>query len=147
VPATTNRYLFSSFKNVQPLRISTADRSLIVLLASAITLGIGLLLLYVPASRHPGVLLAGALALMALGLVYPEPAVLIAQAATLGLVLAVLATLLKLVLTRQRQAAVVVRGSASSMASPIQSTESLAPPVAEHSPGSTATLQTSESNS
>ncbi|MEX0938069.1 MAG: hypothetical protein WDZ59_09430 [Pirellulales bacterium] len=147
VPSTTNRYLFSSLKNVQPLRISTADRSLIVLLASAVTLGMGLLLLYVRASRHPGVLLAGALALMALGLVYPEPAMLIAQAATLGLLLAVLATLLKLVLTRQRQAPVVVRGSASSMASPIQSTESLAPPVAEHPPGSTATLQPSESNS
>jgi hypothetical protein len=54
----------------------------------------GLLLIYVPASRHPATLLVLGLVLLAMGLIAPEPTLLLAQAASLGLALTLVAGLL-----------------------------------------------------
>ncbi len=100
VPTATNRYVFTSFGVPTELRVVTLARSLILLIGSGITLLLGLLLLYAPALRHPAVLLTAGVALLGMGLVRPELSVVIAQAAVLGIVLIVVAKLLRLAVTR-----------------------------------------------
>jgi hypothetical protein len=104
-PPTTNQYLFSALQIPAQLSVFTADRTLIVLLCSALALLVGLMLLYVPVSRHPGVLLTGTVALVAVGLQYPEPVLLAAQAEVLGLALVLVAALLKRLAARRRPGA------------------------------------------
>jgi hypothetical protein len=50
-------------------------------------------MIYFPILRHPASLLTLALALLSLGLIYPEPTVLLGQTSCLGLVLALVAGL------------------------------------------------------
>jgi hypothetical protein len=89
-----NWYLFSTMGNVDRAELLTARRSWIVLAASAAALLVGLALVYVPAVRHPaGVLTLSVLLCAAVGL-YPEQVLLLAQASSLGLVLAAAAGLL-----------------------------------------------------
>jgi len=107
-PATNggNCYLFSNFGrsgDVGRCRLQTSGRAWIVLIASGAALVAGLLLIYVPASRHPATLLVAAVVLMCVGMLYPEPTLLIAQAALLGLALTLLAGLLERSLARPRQ--------------------------------------------
>ncbi len=90
-----NRYLFSSFGKPPRVELRTAGRAWIVLWASGAALILGLLLIYVPAGRRPATLFVLGLALLAAGLIAPEPTLLLAQAAVLGLVLALLAGLLE----------------------------------------------------
>ena len=72
--------------------VHTAGRTWIVLgLGRALVAG--LLLIYVPASRHPATLLVVGIVLLAAGMIAPEPTLLLAQAASLGLVLTLLAGL------------------------------------------------------
>lgn len=93
--AGVNCYLFSSVGEVKSCRLRTASRTSIVLFSSGGALVIGLMLIFFPASRHPGVLLSAAIVLFAAGLIYPGPALLAAQAAGLGLALTLLAGLLQ----------------------------------------------------
>ncbi len=86
-----NEYLFSAFGNVDRCVVHTAGRSWIVLAASGAALLAGLLLIYVRRLSHPAVLLSATVLLAAAGMVYPEPAGLAAQAAVLGLALALVA--------------------------------------------------------
>ena len=65
-----------------------------MLSASGTALIVGLLLIYVPVTRHPAALLVAGAALATLGVLYPEPACLAAQASSLGLMLALVAALL-----------------------------------------------------
>ncbi len=90
-----NRYLFSSLGKPPRAEARTAERTWIVLWASGAALVVGLLLIYVPAGRHPATLFVAGVALLAAGLIAPEPTLLLAQAAVLGLVLALLAGLLE----------------------------------------------------
>ena len=103
IPAETNQYLFSTFGNVGRGTLVTASRSWIVLLASGAALIVGLLLIYVPATRHPAALLVAGGVLATLGILYPEPACLAAQAGSLGLMLALVAALLARGLGRPHQ--------------------------------------------
>lgn len=102
LPAGANVYLFSSLGTVRQCELRTAPRSLLVLLASGFALVAGLLWLYVPLVRHPGFLLVWAVLLLAAVLTYPGPALLLTQAASLGVVLAVVAGLLKRSFARRR---------------------------------------------
>jgi hypothetical protein len=117
LPMGTNQYLLSSLGNVEQGDVYTASRAWIVLMASGAALVAGLLLIYVPASRHPATLFAAAVVLLCLGLLYPEPMLLVSQAAILGLGLALLAGLLRRSLRRRRMvlperaSSVVERGS------------------------------------
>lgn len=98
-----SRYLFSSLGAVDKCQIRTASRSLIVLTASGIALVAGLLLIYVPASRHPVTLLAVSIMLLAAAVLFPEPTLLVLQAASLGLALILMAGLLRRSVAQRRR--------------------------------------------
>jgi len=91
----TNRYLFSSLAMNPNLRVVTAARWVLVLAASGVALIVGLMLIYAPAARRPGWLLAAALLISSVGILYPDPTVLVAQAASFGLLLTLFARLLQ----------------------------------------------------
>lgn len=94
-PRGVNRYLFSGTGEAARYEVRTAGRSWIVLCASGTALVVGLLLIYVPPIRHPGTLFTGAVVLLCVWMVYPEPTLLLAQAASLGLALTLLAGFLQ----------------------------------------------------
>ncbi|MCC6123560.1 MAG: MerC domain-containing protein [Pirellulales bacterium] len=85
-----NVYLFSALGTVEGAETWTASRAWIVLLSSGTALSVGLLLIYFPALRHPIAILVLAFGLLSLGLIYPEPATVLAQASSIGLVLALI---------------------------------------------------------
>jgi len=102
----TNHYLFSNFgrsADVGRCELRTSGREWIVLIASGAALVAGLLLIYVPVSRHPATLLVATVVLMCVGMLYPEPTLLVAQAALLGLALTLLAGLLERSMARRRR--------------------------------------------
>ena len=103
IPEGTNQYLFSSLGGVERCELRTAGRTWIVLIASGAALVAGLLLIYVPRSRHPGTLLVVGIVLLCVGQLWPEPTVLFAQAAGLGLALTLLAGLLERGVARRRR--------------------------------------------
>lgn len=125
LPEKTNRYLYSTLGNVEQCVVRTAGRSWIVLVASGAALVAGLLLIYVPFSRRPGTLFTAAIGLLCLGMVYPEPTLLLLQAASLGVVLTLLAGMLERSVARRRAllfpqpaAAVAESGSSRSRRQP-----------------------------
>jgi hypothetical protein len=91
---STNRYLFSTVGALEPLQLYTMSRARLVLWGSLPLLLCGLLLIYFPSARHPGLLFALAVMVAAASLVDPDLALLVAQASTLGLVLAIAAVVL-----------------------------------------------------
>jgi hypothetical protein len=143
----TNRYLLSSLGPAERLELRTAKRTWIVLCASGAALAIGLLLIYVPALRRSGVLFSGGLVLLAASVIYPEPTLLVAQAATLGLALTLLAGLLKRLLSRSGRRGVVISGSSSYVAGSRHSTDAYyRPQTSSSSATTTVALQPSESS-
>lgn len=115
LPEGTNRYLFSTLDASPTIDIRTTSRSWIVFTASGAALSLGLLLIYVPASRHPALLLGGSLLVLALGAIYPEPTLFFAQAASFGLLLTLLAGWLERGMARRRKRAGLLRGMPSSI--------------------------------
>ena len=113
LPDGCNLYLFSAMGEVDHGELRTASRSWIVLWASGAALVAGLLLIYVPASRHPAVLLVVSLSLLATGAVAPEPTLMLAQAASLGLALTLLAGLLERGVARRRRRTAILEPSSS----------------------------------
>ncbi len=141
LPDRVNVYLFSSLGNVEQAEVRTAGRTWIVLWASGAALVAGLLLIYVPVSRHPATLLTMGVALLAAGLIAPEPTLLLAQAACLGLVLTLLAGLLERGVARRRRALAGKEPSSSLVE--IGSTHSGFKAARAENPPSTATIQPS----
>ena len=95
VPQQTNRYLFSAIGPETRFEIVVARRWLVLLLASLAALLVGLAAIYVPILRKPRALLAAAVFVLIAALIWPEPAVLFVQAASLGLCLALVAFVLR----------------------------------------------------
>jgi hypothetical protein len=91
------------------------SRTWLVLISAGVTLAIGMLLIYAPFLRNAAVAFAGAVLLAALGLLYPEPVLIFAQLASLGLLLFLLSVLLRVVTTlrRRRPAPIIVSRSTS----------------------------------
>ena len=111
VPAGASQYLFSRFGSLETVELRTSSRSLIVLIASGGLLVAGLLWIYVPPIRQAWVLL---LAICGFGFVaaaFPEPAVLVAQAAAVGLALVVVARVLHWTVVERRASRAVVHGT------------------------------------
>jgi hypothetical protein len=108
-------YLFSAFGSVEPIELMIVGRSWIVLGASGAALVLGLLLIYVRAARHPAVLLGLAVVLGCTGLLYPELTLLVLQAASLGLVLTVMAGLLERGVARRRRGLITLETSGSAI--------------------------------
>jgi hypothetical protein len=98
--ATQNAYLYSGLAPVASIDIVTAPRWLLVLAASSAVLGAVTLCMYVPSVRRRwlGILLATGIA--GLAVAYPAPAVLLGQAAVLGVVLAAVSVALQRRLVR-----------------------------------------------
>jgi hypothetical protein len=136
LPAGTNRYLFSRLGKAPALTIRVAERSLIVLSASGVALILGLVLIYVPLVRKAGMLFALGLALATLGLLFPEPALLLAQASTLGVLLALFAAWLRDSHLRRTGRGVIVHAGGS--VSDRKSTDLFLPPGAPNVENSTA---------
>ncbi|MGD0898526.1 MAG: hypothetical protein ABR915_11865 [Thermoguttaceae bacterium] len=125
-----NYYLFSTLGAVSPLELRTASRSAIVLAASGAVLLAGLVLLYWPRTRHPASLLTATVGLAAVAAVLPDAALLGAQAAVLGLVLALLAGLLSHILGRRRRMAPLVEPASSVIGSSALTTHTPLPAAA-----------------
>ena len=138
LPDRVNVYLFSSLGNVEQAEVRTAGRTWIVFWASGAALVVGLLLIYVPVSRHPATLLTLGVALLAAGLIAPEPTLLLAQAACLGLALTLLAGLLERGAARRRRT--LAGREPSSALIEIGSTHSRFKAAAADNPPSTAAI-------
>jgi hypothetical protein len=91
IPEAVNQYLFSSFSQAGALRCVTAGRRFLLFVASCGVLGLGLLLMHVRSARRPSLLLAGGVLLAASVLLSPETALLLGEAAAMGMLLAVVA--------------------------------------------------------
>ena len=126
--------MFSAFGNIDQGSLYTAARAWIVLVASGAALVAGLLLIYIPLIRHPATLLAAALALLAVGVLYPEPAWLVAQAAGLGLALVLVAALLARGLPRPREGFGHTELGSSVLESVLGATSSLQRPAGRQAP-------------
>jgi hypothetical protein len=96
-----NVYLFSVIGSNPPLKVRIARRSTIVFFASSLALAIVLAALYAGPLRRPRWLVAIGVALGVMALAYPEGAILLSQAATLGVGLAIVAALLHRVVPRE----------------------------------------------
>ena len=110
----TNQYLFSTLDGVSVVQVQTASRRIILLAVSGSVLVVGLLLVYVPACRHPAALLVPSAVLLSAALVYPEPALLMAQVVGLGLVLVLVAGFVHWSLLRRHGNGGVIHGSSAS---------------------------------
>lgn len=111
----TNQYLFSAAQIDGPAQVRVASRSLLVLIGSGLVLFCGLMLIYAPALRRPGLLFVAAVALFAAALIYPEATLLWLQAALLGGALTLLAALLERNVSRRRRRETLMRGGSSSI--------------------------------
>jgi len=133
-PEGVNSYLFSSLGRIEMAYVYTAGRSVIVLTASLATLGIGLLVIYVPMFVHPAWLIFVGIGLGALIHLYPEQTVLVGQASLLGVVLAGVAGVLQRMIVGRRLETVRTPG----LGLEHESTQRQYPPPP---PGSTASTQ------
>lgn len=94
-PAAAQRYLLSVSKTGDTYLLPIVPRAALVLLAAGGILCLGLVWIYIRQVRRPVVVFAAAIVLVALCLLFPEPAIVLCQAATLGLVLIVLVALMR----------------------------------------------------
>jgi len=114
VPETLNQYLFSSFGEIADPECTTAARRDILLALSGCALLVGLLLIYVPTLRHPGLLFAGGVVLLSVMLCYPEASIGLVQASCLGLALVLGACLLKWAVDAREARRSLVQGASYS---------------------------------
>ena len=112
---SVNQYMFTSVGPVLPVEFITARRSLLVLVLSLTVLVAGLCLIYFSWARHPASLLMIGVLVVSLGFAFPEPTILGAQAAGLGIVFVLLARLLHGNALRRRVPAISSGGSSISM--------------------------------
>jgi hypothetical protein len=115
LPPATNRYLFSTIGSPANFSAATAARWQIVLLSSGAVLIIGLLVLYVPRAARPAMLVAVGVFTLTLMIWTPAAAMLFAQAAILGVILLLLAGILRHSLTRRRAMGHIVANGSSSV--------------------------------
>ena len=99
-PTDASQYLFSSLHPTAKVSFYVLNRSWIVLAASALSLLVGLALIYFPRCRYAGSLLALAIALTATVLYQPAPVLLALQASAFGVCLALGASYVYRILNR-----------------------------------------------
>jgi hypothetical protein len=125
-----NEYLFTGLAPLQSIEVIMAPRWLVVLCASAGVLILALAWIYIAAIRRGPLVVAVAFALAGLAVAFPVPALLLAQASVLGLVLAGLALLVARLVARPSRWPVVLPVG-SSLRQPTPRPESIVmPPVA-----------------
>ena len=128
----TNRYVFSTSGKTAACEFYTVGRSWIVLWASCVALVAGMALIYIPPCRHPAVLMAAGIGLLASGLAFPSATLLALQAAALGLVLAIMAGILQISLSQQRRSTTILETGSSILEQDSTQTQHVVPaPVAD----------------
>jgi hypothetical protein len=148
LPATglQNEYLFTSLAPLSSIELVVVPRWLVVLFASACVLLLALAWIYVPVIRRVQILIAVAILLAGLAITFPVPALLLAQASILGIVLAGLALLVaRLVQRPARWPVVLPAGSSLRHATPRAESIVMPPVAATASTSPTISLRMSES--
>lgn len=142
-----SEYLYTGLSRVSPIVLITAPRWLIVLLSSFAVLALGLMWIYVPAVRQGWILVALACVIAGLAVTFPIPALLLAQAAALGVIVVLLSLLLDRMISRPTHWPVIMPSSGSSQRpSPPRTDSILMPPVvAAASTAPTVPLRISDS--
>ncbi len=123
-----NQYLYTGISPAVSVELITAPRWLIVLVASSVVLTMGLLWIYVPLTRSRWFVAALACVLAGLAVAFPVPAVLLAQASVLGVVVAFLAMVMTRLTARQELVPISL-SIGSSRYSPPRAESILMPPV------------------
>lgn len=90
-----NRYLFRLTEWPSEFSIRTIPRTLLVLGPAGLVLALGIAGIYFPTIRRIEIAFLFAVALLAVGLIYPEPAAMVVQMALLGAILVMLAWFLR----------------------------------------------------
>jgi hypothetical protein len=147
-PASTdNQYLFSGLLPVASIELVTAPRWLIVLGASLLAIAMVFGWHYLPPHLRSWMLLAVAVAIGTAAVSYPTAALLIAQAAAIGIVLATISLFVLRTTTGPRQRSLVPSITPSSRRILTPRTDSIVMPpvVAAASTAPTVTLRTSDS--
>lgn len=91
LPRGANEYLFGALGRWPTLNVLAAPRWMIVSASSVAVLGFGLLLIHVPRLRSPALLLSVAVIVAGAAVTAPQAALVLAQGAILGLIVAVAA--------------------------------------------------------
>lgn len=142
-----NQYVYTGLLPVSSVAFVTAPRWLIVLLASASAMVLICSWFYLPISTRPWMLVGVILVIVAAAIAYPTAAMLIAQAAAIGVVLGLLATLIARLSTRPGRRILAPAYSPSSQRVAAARTDSIVMPsvMAAASTAPTVTLRTSDS--
>jgi hypothetical protein len=144
--AAQNEYLYAGLASVLSIDFITAPRWLIVLFASSVVLAIALIWINVPVARQSWIVAAAASIIAGLAVAFPIPAVLLAQAAAIGVVVALLALLLRRATSRPSHWPVTVSGGSSQRQVSPRSDSILAPPMSAASTAPTVPLRISDSH-
>jgi hypothetical protein len=135
-------YLVQSHDEVKRLTVVTARRAMLVLLGTGSAMLLGLAWIYWPQARRAPVILAVALLVSALAIVYPEPASVMAQLAVPGTLLAAMAAWLKRRSQRHSSPSVITRAGSNAHSDRLSTRTHIPPRPASVSVGSgTATAQ------
>jgi hypothetical protein len=110
VPENMNRYLFSATGAVRTVSYTTVSRLTLMLVVSVIALLAVVPFFYLAPLRQPPVYFAIGVVLTALAVTFPEPAVLFGQAGAIGVVLALVACVLRRVIGSPQPAPLPPRG-------------------------------------
>jgi hypothetical protein len=147
--AAQNEYLYTGLAPVVSIDLITAPRWIIVLAASSVVLVGGLLWIYLPVVRRRWILIAAACMIAGLAVAFPVPAALLAQAASVGVIVALLAALLRRATARPTHWPVTLPTGSSQRQVTTRSESILAPPPAMSaaSTAPTVPLRVSDSQS
>jgi hypothetical protein len=142
-----SEYLFTGLLPVASIEVATMPRWLIVLAASAIVLALAAAWVYVPAARRNWVVAFIAVVIAAAAVTHPTAALLLSQAAAIGLVLAIVSMILTRVFARPARAPVapVASPSTQRLATPRSDSVLMQPVFSAASTAPTATLRASDS--
>jgi hypothetical protein len=140
IPTQTNQYLFSGFGSLESMPIFALSRRILLAVAGAFVLGLGLSLLHVRALRHPTTALVIAVAVGTAALAWPAAGLLFAQGAGIAFAVVGIAILWQWAISGRTEwiAPETVREKAVARDRP---STTVAPPLAEPAslPASTTT--------
>lgn len=128
--AAHNEYLYTGLAPVVSIDLISARRWLIVLVASSAVLAIGLVWTYFPPARRGWVVMAAASILAGVAVAFPVPALLLGQAAVLGVIVALLSMLLARLTSRPTHWPVTLSTGSSQRQLTPHADSVLTPPVA-----------------
>jgi hypothetical protein len=128
--AADNEYLFTGLAPVSTIEVITVPRWLIVLAASSTVLIMVLVWLYTPRARRAWIIVGLAFVIAGLAIAYPTPAILLAQASVVGIVMAALSVLIARMGARRRRWPVTLSTGSSQRQPTPRGDSKLMPPLA-----------------